>query len=159
MTLKNGYGKAVLACLISLAFAVTARAEDVSCAYFTLSLPEGWVQVQPLQEENGAVVGAFYNTQDSSGVSIAIFPQALSPRDMAGQIAAGMRGDGLEAGEPVEKNGFYEVSFQDEQSKGIAFFGSSQRAFAMTTLFGSSETGKEFLKGLKPKVDGLFPTF
>ncbi|MEI3478413.1 MAG: hypothetical protein V8Q84_04060 [Bilophila sp.] len=160
MTCLKRCGKAVVAGLMMVALAVPALAAEVSTKYFTIDLPDGWTQPQPVQEANGAVMAIFQNTKDGSAVTLTIAPAPMSAKDVAEQTVANMKQGGLEASAPVKKDGIYETTFAQGPGKGVSYFGSNGKEFAVTTILGSTtETGKEFLKNLKPKDDKLFPRF
>ena len=63
-------------------FISVALAEEIKTDYFTLNLPEGWTQPQPVQSANGAVIALAQNSADKSVLSIAITPVPLPAKDV-----------------------------------------------------------------------------
>ena len=75
-------------------------------------------------------------------------------------IRDSMKNGGMSPSDPVEKNGLYESSFSQGAGKGMSWFGSNGKEFAVTTVLGSSlDSAKALLKGLKPVDAKLFPKF
>ena len=160
MSLIKNCGKIFLAGALALALAVPASAADVKTKYFSLALPDDWTQPQPAQSANGALMAIFQNKKDGSAVTITVVSNAMSAKDVAQQTIANMKAGGMNPSEPVEKDGLYESTFTQGPGKGISYFGSNGKEFAVTTVIGAStEGGKALLKGLKPTDPKLFPKF
>lgn len=160
MHLAKKCSKIFLTVALAVAFAVPAWAAEVKTQYFSLALPEGWTQPQPVQNANGTSLAIFQNKKDGSAVTITVVSNGMSAKDAATQTIANMKAGGLKATDPVEKNGIYESSFSQGQGKGVSYFGSNGKEFAVTTIIGpNTETGKALLKNLKPTDSKLFPKF
>ena len=69
------FGKVALASalvMLMAALVVPAQAAEVKNAYFSLELPDGWVQPQPAQEVNGSAVVVVANQKSGTAVSISV---------------------------------------------------------------------------------------
>lgn len=156
-------GKAALASMLVMLMAVLAapaQAAEVKNAYFTLELPDGWVQPQPAQEVNGSVVVVVAKQKSGTAVSISVMAAPMSAKDIATQTMANMKTGGMQVGEPKEKDGLYEATFSKGAAKGISWFGANGKVCAVTTVIGKSvDDAKVLLKGLKPVDAALFPKF
>ena len=160
MSLAKLCGKMAVAALVTLALSVPALATEVSTKYFKLDMPDGWTQPQPVQEANGAMIAVFQNTKDGSAATLTIVTNPMTAEDAATQTAANMKQGGLKATDPVEKDGLYQFTFSQGPAKGISYFGSNGKEFAVTTILGpTTDTGMELLKNLKPVDPKLFPKF
>lgn len=156
----NQCGKLFLACVLGLALAVPALAEEVKTDAFSIDLPAAWKQPQPVQSMNGATIAIFQNTKDKSAVTITVVANPMPAKDAAAQTITGMRKGGINATDPVEKDGIYETTYSQGQGKGVSYFASNGKVFTVTTILGPTlDTGKELLKGLKPADPALFPKF
>ena len=145
----------VATAVLAVALAAPAQAAEVKTKYFSIDLPADWTQPQPVQEGNGALMALFVSGKDGSAVTITVVAN-----DAATQTVANMKNGGMSPSDPVEKNGLYESSFSQGQGKGMSWFGSNGKEFAVTTVLGSSlDSGKALLKGLKPVDAKLFPKF
>ncbi len=153
-------GKLVLAGLVTLALSVPAFAEQVTTKYFTLDLPEGWTQPQPAQEGDGALMAIFQSKKDGSAVTVTVLANPLPAKDVATQTVANMKQGGVNASDPVEKDGVYMSTFSQGQGKGVSYFASNGKEFSVTTVIGpNTDTGMELLKKIKPTDAKLFPAF
>ncbi len=160
MSLMKKCGKVFLAGALALVLAVPAAAADVKTKYFSLALPDDWTQPQPPQSANGAMMAIFQNKKDGSAVTITVVSNGMSAKDAAQQTIANMKTGGMNPSDPVEKDGIYESTFTRGPGKGVSYFGSNGKEFAVTTVIGATtETGKTLLKGLKPTDPKLFPKF
>lgn len=156
----NQCGKLFLACVLGLALAVPALAEEVKTDAFSIDLPAAWKQPQPVQSMNGATIAIFQNTKDKSAVTITVVANPMPAKDAAAQTITGMRKGGINATDPVEKDGIYETTYSQGQGKGVSYFASNGKVFTVTTILGPTlDTGKELLKGLKSADPALFPKF
>ncbi|MBS6829856.1 MAG: hypothetical protein KH208_08310 [Desulfovibrio sp.] len=150
----------VAAAVLAVALVAPAQAAEVKTKYFSIDLPADWTQPQPVQEGNGALMALFVSGKDGSAVTITVVANGMSAKDAATQTVANMKNGGMSPSDPVEKNGLYESSFSQGQGKGMSWFGSNGKEFAVTTVLGSSlDSGKALLKGLKPVDAKLFPKF
>lgn len=160
MMFVKSCGKALLAGLVTLAVAMPALAAEVSTKYFTLPLSDGWTQPQPAQEAQGTVMAVLQNQKDGTAITLTVVANPMAAKDVAAQTVANMKQGGLKASDPVEKDGIYETSFEQGPGKGVSYFGSNGKEFAVTTIIGATtDTGKELLKNLQPKDAKLFPKF
>lgn len=143
---------------LAASLAVPAQAAEVKTKYFSIDLPADWTQPQPVQEAQGSLVALFANSKDGSAVTITVVANSMSAKDAAAQTVANMKSGGMSPSDPVEKDGLYETSFSQGPGKGMSWFGSNGKEFAVTTVLGSSlDSGRALLKGLKPVDASLFP--
>ncbi|WP_300907127.1 hypothetical protein [uncultured Desulfovibrio sp.] len=143
---------------LAASLAVPAQAAEVKTKYFSIDLPADWTQPQPVQEAQGSLVALFANSKDGSAVTITVVANPMSAKDVAAQTVANMKSGGMSPSDPVEKDGLYETSFSQGPGKGMSWFGSNGKEFAVTTVLGSSlDSGRALLKGLKPVDASLFP--
>ncbi len=146
------------AVVLAASLAVPAQAAEVKTKYFSIDLPADWTQPQPVQEAQGSLVALFANSKDGSAVTITVVANPMSAKDAAAQTVANMKSGGMSPSDPVEKDGLYETSFSQGPGKGMSWFGSNGKEFAVTTVLGSSlDSGRALLKGLKPVDASLFP--
>ncbi|WP_297829263.1 hypothetical protein [uncultured Desulfovibrio sp.] len=146
------------AVVLAASLAVPAQAAEVKTKYFSIDLPADWTQPQPVQEAQGSLVALFANSKDGSAVTITVVANPMSAKDVAAQTVANMKSGGMSPSDPVEKDGLYETSFSQGPGKGMSWFGSNGKEFAVTTVLGSSlDSGRALLKGLKPVDASLFP--
>ncbi|WP_300908306.1 hypothetical protein [uncultured Desulfovibrio sp.] len=146
------------AVVLAASLAVPAQAAEVKTKYFSIDLPADWTQPQPVQEAQGSLVALFANSKDGSAVTITVVANSMSAKDAAAQTVANMKSGGMSPSDPVEKDGLYETSFSQGPGKGMSWFGSNGKEFAVTTVLGSSlDSGRALLKGLKPVDASLFP--
>lgn len=157
--LKN-CGRLLFACILGAILAVPALAQEVKTDAFSIDLPAGWKQPQPVQSMNGSTIAIFQNARDGSAVTITVVANPMPAKDVAAQTVAGMKAGGINASDPVEKDGVYETTYAQGPGKGVSYFASNGKVFAVTTLLGpTTETGRELLKRLKPADPALFPKF
>lgn len=154
-------GKFFVACVLGLTLAVPALAQEVKTSAFSIDLPAAWKQPQPIQSMNGATVAIFQNAEDGSVVTITVVASPLAAKDVAAQTIASLKSGGINASDPVEKDGIYETTYNQAQGKGISYFASNGKMFTVTTILSPAtiDTGKALLKGLKPVDASLFPKF
>ena len=140
-------------------FISVALAEEIKTDYFTLNLPEGWTQPQPVQSANGAVIALAQNSADKSVLSIAITPVPLPAKDVASQTLANMKAGGITVSDPVQSGDSYVAEFTQNQSKGVGYFTSNGKVNSVVIIIGSTtDTGKELMnKQFKPADVKLFP--
>ena len=160
MSFVKTCGKLVRAGLVTLALSVPAFAEKVTTKYFTLDLPEGWTQPQPAQEGDGTLMAIFQSKKDGSAVTVTVLTNPMPAKDVAAQTVANMKQGGVNASDPVEKDGAYMSTFSQGQGKGVSYFASNGKEFSVTTVLGpNTDTGAELLKKFKPADAKLFPKF
>ncbi len=146
------------AVVLAASLAVPAQAAEVKTKYFSIDLPADWTQPQPVQEAQGSLVALFANSKDGSAVTITVVANPMSAKDVAAPTVANRKSGGMSPSDPVEKDGLYETSFSQGPGKGMSWFGSNGKEFAVTTVLGSSlDSGRALLKGLKPVDASLFP--
>ena len=153
-------GRLLFACVLGAALAVPALAQEVKSDTFSIDLPADWKQPQPVQNMNGSTMAIFQNTKDGSAVTITVVANPMAAKDVAAQTIAGMKAGGINASDPVEKDGVYETTYAQGPGTGVSYFASNGKVFAVTTILGPTiNTGKELLKNLKPADPALFPKF
>ena len=140
--------------------ASVALAADISTEYFTLDLPSGWTQPQPVQSNNGTVIAVVQNPAAQCAVSITVTPVPLPAKELATQTLANMKTGGFTVSEPVASGNIYSGEFSNGPAKGISYFGSNGTCGSVITVLGSStDAGKALLKEhFKTKDAKLFPT-
>ena len=136
-----------------------AMAAAIETDYFTLDLPAGWTQPQPVQKANGAVVAVVQNTAAQSAVSITVTPVPLPAKDLATQTLANMKTGGFTVSDPVAVGDIYVGEFSNGPAKGVSYFGSNGTAGCVVTVLGAStDAGKALLNAhFKSKDSKLFP--
>ncbi len=146
----------VLALVLVTAF--PAPGAEIQTDDFSIALPPEWVQPQPVQTVNGARLAFFRNPKDNTAVTITVVPNAAPAGEVARQVVAHMRAGGINAGDPVERDGVYRSSYTRDGNRGISYFCSNGSAFSVTTILGPGlDSGKRLLGRLRPAVPGLFP--
>ena len=147
-------------CLLGILCASAALAAEVKTDYFTLNLPSGWTQPQPVQSAQGATMAILQNAAEQTVVTVAITPVPLSAKDLATQTLANMKAAGFTVTEPVLSGDAYVGEFSKEQVKGVSYFSANGKLGSVITIMGASlDAGKKMLKdNLKPADSKLFPT-
>ena len=135
-------------------------AAEVKTDYFTLNLPSGWTQPQPVQSAQGATMAILQNAAEQTVVTVAVTPVPLSAKDLATQTLTNMKAAGFTVSEPVASGDSYMGEFSKEQVKGISYFSADGKLGSVITIMGASlDAGKKMLKdNLKPVDSKLFPT-
>lgn len=151
-------------CLLGILLCASAAlAAEVKTDYFTLNLPSGWTQpqpVQPVQSAQGATMAILQNAAEQTVVTVAVTPVPLSAKDLATQTLTNMKAAGFTVSEPVASGDSYMGEFSKEQVKGISYFSANGKLGSVITIMGASlDAGKKMLKdNLKPVDSKLFPT-
>ena len=148
-------------CLLGILLcASVALAAEVKTDYFTLNLPSGWTQPQPVQSAQGATMAILQNAAEQTVVTVAVTPVPLSAKDLATQTLTNMKAAGFTVSEPVASGDSYMGEFSKEQVKGISYFSANGKLGSVMTIMGASlDAGKKMLKdNLKPVDSKLFPT-
>uniref|UniRef100_UPI003079A0F7 hypothetical protein n=1 Tax=Desulfovibrio sp. TaxID=885 RepID=UPI003079A0F7 len=142
-------------CLLgSLLCATAALADEVKTDHFTLNLPSGWTQPQPVQSAQGATMAILQNAAEQTVITVAVTPVPLSAKDLAIQTIANMKAAGFTTSEPVASGDSYVGEFSKEQVRANGKLGS-----VITIMGASLDAGKKMLKdNLKPADSKLFPT-
>lgn len=149
----------VLAAVLIMSAAVVF-ATEVKTPHFTLTLPADWIQPSEVISQQGSSVALFQNKSNGTAVTITIVDAPMSAKDVAEQTTANMKSGGMSPSTPKEENGFYVSTFEQGGGKGISYFGSNGKAFAVTTIVGSDvAVGKDLLKHLKATDAKLIPSF
>ena len=144
--------------LFSAVFAAAALAAEVKTPYFSLDLPDPWIQPQDVVNQNNALVALFQNKTNGTAVTLTVVNAAMPARDVAEQTVSNMKAGGMESSKINEENGLYTFSFAKGQ--GVSWVGSNGEQFAVTTVVGPDvASAKAMLKGLKPASAKLFPSF
>ena len=124
-------------CLLGILLCASAAlADEVKTDHFTLNLPSGWTQPQPVQSAQGATMAILQKT------------------------IANMKAAGFTTSEPVASGDSYVGEFSKEQVKGVSYFSANGKLGSVITIMGASlDAGKKMLKdNLKPADSKLFPT-
>ena len=108
-------------CLLGILLcASVALAAEVKTDYFTLNLPSGWTQPQPVQSAQGATMAILQNAAEQTVVTVAVTPVPLSAKDLATQTLTNMKAAGFTVSEPVASGDSYMGEFSKEQVKASA---------------------------------------
>lgn len=145
---------AVLVC------ATMAPGAEVKTDYFTLNLPEGWIQPRSPQVPEGGLMVIVQNPAEQSAVSIAVTPVPLPAKELAAQTFANMKAGGFTVSEPRPSGDSYVGEFSRSQTGGVSYFSSNGRLGCVVTIVGSDTAkGRELLNNnLKPVDARLFPS-
>lgn len=105
-TLREDHMQKVLTltatCLLGILLCASAAlADEVRTDHFTLNLPSGWTQPQPVQSAQGATMTILQNAAEQTVVTVAVTPVPLSAKDLAIQTIANMKAAGFTTTEPV----------------------------------------------------------
>ena len=128
-------------CLLGILLCASAAlADEVKTDHFTLNLPSGWTQPQPVQSAQGATMAILQNAAEQTVITVAVTPVPLSAKDLAIQTIANMKAA--------------------EQVKGVSYFSANGKLGSVITIMAASlDAGKKMLKdNLKPADSKLFPT-
>lgn len=145
--------------------AVAKAGTEVKTEFFEIKIPGGWMMPQAVRDmPNGAVAAVFALENRQVAVAITAMEAEMDAKTIAEQTAANMRKGGMDATEPVEKDGFYVVEMQPKAKKdpnavGMAIFGSNGKECTVTTITGTDvQKANELLGALKPLKGAKFPT-
>lgn len=95
-------------CLLGILLCASAAlADEVRTDHFTLNLPSGWTQPQPVQSAQGATMAILQNAAEQTVVTVAVTPVPLSAKDLAIQTIANMKAAGFTTTEPVASGDSY----------------------------------------------------
>ena len=76
-------------CLLGILLCASAAlADEVKTDHFTLNLPSGWTQPQPVQSAQGATMAILQNAAEQTVITVAVTPVPLSAKDLAIQTIA-----------------------------------------------------------------------
>ena len=164
-TLREDHMQKVLTltatCLLGILLCASAAlADEVKTDHFTLNLPSGWTQPQPVQSAQGATMAILQNAAEQTVITVAVTPVPLSAKDLAIQTIANMKAAGFTTSEPVASGDSYVGEFSKEQVRGVSYFSANGKLGSVITIMGASlDAGKKMLKdNLKPADSKLFPT-
>lgn len=164
-TLREDHMQKVLTltatCLLGILLCASAAlAAEVKTDHFTLNLPSGWTQPQPVQSAQGATMVILQNAAEQTVVTVAVMPVPLPAKDLATQTITNMKTAGFTVSKPVASGDSYLVEFSKDPANGINYFTSNGKLGSVITIMGASlDAGKKMLKDyLKPTDSKLFPT-
>lgn len=154
--------------LTGLAFCSSSvYAADFKCEYFELPMTGDWAnqKLAPNMVPPGGKAYLFASKKAGEGVLITIMPSTNSPKDAAQMMADNYRQQGMKvfAG-PVQIPGqnAYRFSYVSANNKmrAINYVSGNGKVLSNISILGRNGTqGTALLRGLKSKVDGLFPKF
>lgn len=147
-------------CLLGILLCASAAlAAEVKTDYFTLNLPSGWTQPQPVQSAQGATMVIIQNAAEQTVVTVAVMPVPLSAKDLATQTLTNMKAAGFTVSEPVASGDSYVGEFSKDPAKGVNYFTSNGKLGSVITIMGNSlDGGKKMLEdNFKPADSKLFP--
>lgn len=147
-------------CLLGILLCASAAlADEVKTDHFTLNLPSGWTQPQPVQSAQGATMAILQNAAEQTVITVAVTPVPLSAKDLAIQTIANMKAAGFTTTEPVASGDSYVGEFSKEQVKGVSYFSANGKLGSVITIIGTdTKPGKDFLnKNFKASDAKLFP--
>lgn len=104
-------------CLLGILLCASAAlADEVKTDHFTLNLPSGWTQPQPVQSAQGATMAILQNAAEQTVITVAVTPVPLSAKDLAIQTIANMKAAGFTTSEPVASGDSYVGEFSKSRS-------------------------------------------
>ena len=134
-------------CLLGILLCASAAlADEVKTDHFTLNLPSGWTQPQPVQSAQGATMAILQNAAEQTVITVAVTPVPLSAKDLAIQTIANMKAAGFTTSEPVASGDSYVGEFSKEQVRGVSYFSANGKLGSVITIMGASlDAGKKML--------------
>lgn len=117
--------------------------EQLSCKYYTVTLPDDWKAIMPPTENQGMTSAIFARTTGSAVVTMVVGPRGVAD----GKTIAGMFAEQFKAEKPpVEKNGQYAFSFTQQGLPCQAWVGTEGDVFMVTTVTGNRKDAQAFIR-------------
>lgn len=125
------------------AAAATKGPEQLTCKYYSVSLPDDWKALMPPTEKQGMTSAIFARTAGSAVITMVVGPRGVAD----GKTIAGMFAEQFKAEKPpVEKNGQYTFSFSQQGIPCQAWVGTEGDVFMVTTLTGNRKDAQNFIR-------------
>lgn len=120
-----------------------ANPGELSCKYYTVSMPDDWKAVMAPTENQGMTSAIFARTAGSAVVTMVVGPCGVAD----GKMIAGMFAEQFKAEKPpVEKNGQFTFSFTQQGMPCQAWVATEGDVFMVTTVTGNRKEAQAFLK-------------
>ena len=120
-----------------------ANPGELSCKYYTVTMPDDWKAVMAPTENQGMINAVFARTAGSAVVTMVVAPRGVAD----GKMIAGMFAEQFKAEKPpVEKNGQFTFSFTEQGMPCQAWVTTEGDVFMVTTIKGNRKEGQAFLK-------------
>ena len=120
-----------------------ANPGELSCKYYTVSMPDDWKAVMAPAENQGMTSAIFARTAGSAVVTMVVGPRGVAD----GKMIAGMFAEQFKAEKPpVEKNGQFTFSFTQQGMPCQAWVSTEGDVFMVTTVTGNRKEAQAFLK-------------
>ncbi|WP_241159342.1 MULTISPECIES: hypothetical protein [unclassified Desulfovibrio] len=120
-----------------------ANPGELSCKYYTVTMPDDWKAVMAPTENQGMTSAIFARTAGSAVVTMVVGPCGVAD----GKMIAGMFAEQFKAEKPpVEKNGQYTFSFTQQGMPCQAWVSTEGDVFMVTTVTGNRKEAQAFLK-------------
>ena len=117
--------------------------EQLSCKYYTVTMPDDWKAVMAPAENQGMTSAIFARTADTAVVNMVVGPRGVAD----GKTIAGMFAEQFKAEKaPVEKNGQYTFSFTQQGAPHQAWVGTDGDVFMITMITGNRKEAQAFIK-------------
>ena len=124
--------------------------EQLSCKYYTVTMPDDWKAVMAPAENQGMTSAIFARTAGSAVVTMVVGPRGVAD----GKTIAGMFAEQFKAEKPpVEKNGQYTFSFTQQGMPCQAWVGTEGDVFMVTTVTGNRKDAQAFLRQYVKSAD------
>ncbi|MDO5483289.1 MAG: hypothetical protein Q4F27_00105 [Desulfovibrionaceae bacterium] len=120
-----------------------ARAEILSCPYFSVDLPDGWQVVTPPAENQGMTSAVF--VRGTGNISVSLLAGDTGGADI--KTIAGIFAEQYQAkSPPALKNRHYVFNFTRHDKPCQAWIAVQDNIFMVTTLVGNPRMGLRFIK-------------
>lgn len=123
---------------------------ELSCKYYTVTMPDDWKAVMPPTDNQGMTSAIFARTAGSAVVTMVVGPRGVAD----GKTIAGMFAEQFKAEKPpVEKNGQYTFSFTQQGMPCQAWVATEGDVFMVTSVTGNRKEAQAFLKQYVKSTD------
>lgn len=123
--------------------ATPAVPNELTCKYYTVSMPEDWKAIMPPTENQGMTSAIFARTTGSAVVTMVIGPRgAADAKTIAGMFAEQFKAEKP----PVEKNGQYTFSFTQQGMPCQAWVATEGDVFMVTSITGNRKEAQAFIR-------------
>ena len=124
--------------------------EQLTCKYYTVTMPDDWKAERAPTEKQGMISAIFTRTAGSTVVSMIVAPRGVAD----GKTIAGMFAEQFKAEKPpVEKNGQYTFSFTEQGMPCQAWVGTEGDVFMVTTVKGNRKEAQAFIRQYVKSAD------
>ena len=117
--------------------------EQLTCKYYTVTMPDDWKAIMAPTENQGMTSAIFARTAGNAVVTMVVGPRGVAD----GKTIAGMFAEQFKAEKPpVEKNGQYTFSFTQQGMPCQAWVGTEGDVFMVTTVTGNRKDAQAFIR-------------